>query len=281
MKSIETTLNVISHYPASELEALSPALTYINSHSARIGGDGELIFEDSDLPRTAEKYGSVPLLTVSCFFPEAAHRLFTDKTAGERFPAKLLAYTQANGYRGVDFSFLRVFPFERENYTLFLKKCADALHSRGLLSGSIVPPPCALSLAAANDCAAQGGFLDRVNFLLSDCLYRKESLKRRLSDDLISETLAFARNNIPSQKLAVTIADHGLAPAGGEMQVVPCALARSLSVPGAEYDTEKSYGELLEKLASHGVTNISIRPAGRADKLIFEVLARKFDIIRV
>ena len=278
--SIETALDVSSRFPGSELEGLSPMLTYINWLTAKIGEDGELMTEDSDLPREAEKRGTVPLLTVSCTVPEAAHRLFTEKEAGESFLSKLLVYAQANGYKGVNFSFFRMFPFERDKYTLFLRKCADALHARGLSAGSIVPPPCALSLAAANDYKAQGEILDRVNFLLSDCLYRKDSLKRRLPDDLLSETLGFAGENIPSRKLAVTLADHGLVPAGGETQVLPCALARSLSVPGAEYDTEKSYSELFEKITSHGVTGISVRPAGRTDKLIFEVLSEKYEIIR-
>ena len=279
MKNIETTLDVSALYPASELERLSPMLTYINILTAKIGEDGELMTEDSVFPFTAKKLGLLPLMTVSCTVPEAAHRLFTDGE-GDSFSAKLSAYAEANGYKGVNFSFFGIFPFERDKYTLFLRKCADALHARGLSAGSIVPPPCALSLAAANDYKTQGEILDRVNFLLSGCLYRKDSLKRRLSDVQITETLDFAKERIPPQKLSVTLADHGLVPAGGEIQVLPCALARSLSVPGAEYDDEKSYGKLFEKIAVHGVTGISVRPAGRADKLLFEVLSMRLDIIK-
>ncbi len=280
MKNIETTLDVSAAYPLSEIKKLSGRLSYINVLAAKIRENGEAGFEDSEIPKAAVGFGVMPLVTVRCASPAAAHALFSEH--GEEFTEKLLTYTEKGGYKGVNFSFLRVFPFERENYTLFLKKCADVLHARGLLAGSIVPPPCALSFAAANDYAAQGEFLDRVNFLLSDCLYRKESLKRRLSDDLISETLAFARDTVPSPKLSVTLADHGLVRMGeGEVQTVPCALARSLRRDSAEYDDEKSYEKLFDTVAAHGVTNICVRPVGRADKLIFEVLTRKFDIIRV
>lgn len=279
MKNIETTLDVPAAYPLSELEALLPTLTYINILAAKTHADGELIFEDSVLPQFAEKAGVLPLMTLSCTSPEAAHRLFSDRT-GE-FTEKLLAHTETGGYKGVSFSFLRVFPFDREKFTSFLEKCAAVLHERGISAGSIVAPPCALSLAAANDYRAQGTFLDRVNFLLSGCLYRKDSLQRRLSDDLISETLDFARENIPPQKLAVTLADHGLVKTGdGETQVLPGALARSLHRDGAEYDTEKSCAEFFKKLTSLGVTGISIRPAGRADRMIFKVLSKRFDILK-
>ena len=280
MKNIETTLDVSAAYPLSEIKKLSHALTYLNTMSARINENGEVTFEDSALPKDAQRLGIVPLMTVSCMLPEAAHGICSEPA--EAFAEKILEHTEKGGYKGVNFSFLRVFPFEREKYTLFLKKCAEALHGRGYFAGSIVLPPCALSLATANDYMAQGEFLDRVNFLLSDCLYRKDSLKRRLSDGQIIETLDLARENIPPQKLAVTIADHGLAKMGdGEVQTVPCALARSLSVPGAEYDDEKSYAALFEKLASYGVTEIAVRPAGRADNMLFKVLSERFDIIKV
>ena len=281
-RSIETTLDISPVCPVSELEKLSHALTYINILSAKLDRDAGLSCEESTLPLLTEKLGAVPLLTVSCTFPETAHRLFTDNDTRESFLADLLVYLKTGGYRGVNFAFLRLFPFDRDIFTLFLKKCVEVLHNESYSVGIILTPPCALSLSAANDYEAQGQFPDRVNFLLSGCLYNKGCFQCRPNDVELSETLEFAKNTVPAGKLAVTIADHGLVPAGkGELQIVPMRLARIYPGAGAEFEDAQSYERLFEKIMTYGVSGISIRPYSRADEMIFDVLSENYDILRL
>lgn len=270
MNSFEITLDVREYHPLSEIKKFSPSLTYIDLLSAEIEEDGSFRYSANGLP---EYFGAVPLLSVTCFSQKGAHNIFLD----EGFDEKLLGCLEAVGFAGVNFVFLRLFPFDRDNYTVFLERCTALLHERGYSVGSTVAPPCALSLSSANDYEAQGKVLDRVNFILSDCIYRKDSVKKRLSDAAISETLDFAMEKIPSGKLSVTIADHALI---GD-QVLPNALARRLQGKGDEYDDEKSYKTLFRLLSDHGVTGISIRPCLRADSLIFDVLRENYDIIRI
>lgn len=270
MNSFEITLDVRPDFPLSEIEKLSRMLTYINMLSAKIEEDSSFRYSDSTL---SENSGTLPLLTVTCCSPKAAHGLFSD----ERYIEKLSEHLAAGEFWGVNFCFLRLFPFDRDSHTRFLEKCVRVLHEKGYSVGSIVAPPCALSISSANDYKAMGNILDRVNFFLSDCIYRKESFKKRLSDSDIAETLDFAGKNIPSGKLAVTLADHGLS----QNRIVPNALARRLNGKDTEYDDEKSYKKLFRTLSDHGVTGISIRPCLRADSLIFAVLSENHDIIKL
>lgn len=281
-RTVETTLDVVPEYPLSELERLAPLLSRINVLSASVAGNGELLCGEDERPAAFAAERDIPaMLTVSCGEAKYARRLFTDEDAESRFFEKLAERLATGNFAGANFEFLNLFPFDRSNYTEFLKKAAAVLHENACLAGSIAAPPCALSLAAANDYEAQGEYLDSVNILLSGCLYLRNSPCRRMADDALAETLAFAGKAVPGHKLAVTLSDHALAyTENGVCQVLPAALVRSISAPNSEFDGERDYARLFDIIAAYPVSDISIRSYSRTDKMIFDVIADKFDIIR-
>ncbi len=281
-RTVETTLDVSPDYPVSELERLAPLISRINVLSASIAENGELLCGENERIAAFAAERDIPMLfTVSCGEAKYAHRLFTDEDVKSRFFEKLPERLAADNFAGANFEFLNLFPFDRNNYTEFLKKAAALLHENACLAGSITAPPCALSLAAANDYEAQGEYLDSVNILLSGCLYLRNSPCRRMADDALAETLDFAAKAVPGHKLAVTLADHALIyTENGAFQVLPAALVRSISAPNSEFDGERDYARLFDIIASYPVSVISIRSYSRTDKMIFDVIENKFDIIR-
>ena len=119
------------------LEQTLPFLSRLLVFSYGFTAQGELLppsyGEDGWMIREAERFGTVPVLTLTPFGPDGnfnnqlIHSVVNSEEYTERLTGELLEAMEEKGYRGVDIDFEYILPEDRDAFTAFVRRTAEAV----------------------------------------------------------------------------------------------------------------------------------------------------------
>ena len=132
------------------LEQTLPFLSRLLVFSYGFTAQGELLppsyGEDGWMIREAERFGTVPVLTLTPFGPDGnfnnqlIHSVVNSEEYTERLTGELLEVMEEKGYRGVDIDFEYILPEDRDAFTAFVRRTAEAVRAAGgRLSVALAP----------------------------------------------------------------------------------------------------------------------------------------------
>lgn len=152
--------------------ACANALTYICPYSHRFDESAALIPPDFACDfSAAPSFGCAPLLCLAnlgedgAFSPELAHRLFCSGELKARLFDALLSVLKSDGYYGLQLCFNYLFPFDRDNYSAFVRELSEMLHKEGFTLSLELPPPDIGAHSAALDYSRLAGLCDRLSLM--------------------------------------------------------------------------------------------------------------------
>ena len=226
-------------------QELLPMLSWLCIQSASVTENGELSLpDDAWLIKAALDAGAAPLLSIGNLGPGgfsalSAHRLFSREDSMQALIANTLKAVRSKAYYGVELNFQYLYPFDREAYTAFVCRMAQALHSAGCyLFCSLAPKSPGLEespLCAAHDYAALGRAADRLILLCHDWGGPYSSPQAVAPADRSAAVLAYASSLIPPGKCLLSLSCWGCSwplpwRQGEAARLLPARLAVDMAV---------------------------------------------------
>lgn len=287
--------------------ALAPMLTYSSSKPYIAEATGELTAPK--LCTVMREFQTVPCMTVANLSPgggysgAAAHEILSSLAARERFFASLDVLAESGGYMGVTLCFLRVYPFDRDALSVFIKQLESRLHRRGMYLITAVPPSEGESFPGAYDLRAIGSSADRVIYNCFDYAH-EGSLPGAISPvSRIRPAVEYALERVPAGKLLLGFSYHACGwpnrmRAASRGETVSSALAVNTAVAcsahvdygdGAHfsvrsagggrvvyYDDPRSAEERLRLVGEYSLAGISLRAGD--DVPLRYIISGEYDI---
>ncbi len=199
----------------------APYLTFYTPPGVRLtaSGEPETPHEDAAMARAAKRANAAALLTVSNlgegggYSGDIAHAVFTDEGVRARAFENILSTLRKKKYRGVNFDFQYVHPFDRGAYSAFIRRAGELLHPAGYYLMSTLAPTeqgrrNAL-LTAGQDYAVHGEAADRVAVMMYDWGYSLGAPQAVSPADKIRAALDAAVAAIPRGKLLMGLSSGG------------------------------------------------------------------------
>lgn len=131
------------------LEQTLPYLTELPIFSYGFTAQGNLIpplWDDTWLIEEAQRFGTLPILTLTPFGPDGRfnNRLISavvnSEEASERLVAELLQTMGEKGYQGVDIDFEYILAEDRDRFTAFVWRVAEAMRANGYHTSVALAP---------------------------------------------------------------------------------------------------------------------------------------------
>lgn len=199
---------------------IAPYLTFYTPPGARITATGELEmpFDDAAMADAARRANAAALLTVSNLGEDGgysggiAHAVFTDEEVQARVFENILSALREKKYRGVNFDFQYIPPFDRGAYSAFIRRAGEIFHPGGYFMMSTLAPldnggRDAL-LTAGQDYAVHGEVMDRVAVMTYDWGYSLGAPQAVSPADKIRAALDAAAS-VPRGKLLMGFSSGG------------------------------------------------------------------------
>ncbi len=303
---------------------IAPYLTFYTPPGARITPSGELDAADEDaaMARAAERANAAALLTVSNlgahggYSGDIAHAVFTDEGVRSRVFENILSTLREKKYRGVNFDFQYVHPFDRGAYSAFVRRAGELLHPAGYFLMSTLAPAergrrNAL-LTAGQDYAAHGDVMDRVAVMMYDWGYSLGAPQAVSPADKVRAALDVAVAAIGRGKLLMGLSCGGYNWAvpwrqGEAAAPISAATAVNLaasmgceihydSVAAAPYfnytdaagvrrelwfEDARSWRARLALAEEYGLAGIYLRPYERPYRPAWELFSSMFDVEKI
>lgn len=200
---------------------IAPYLTFYTPPGARITAAGELETADEDaaMAGAAKRANAAALLTVSNlgesggYSGDIAHAVFTNGEVRARAFESILSTLREKKYRGVNFDFQYIHPFDRGAYSAFIRRAGELLHPAGYFLMSTLAPAeqsrrNAL-LTAGQDYSVHGEVMDRVAVMMYDRGYSLGAPQAVSPADKIRVALDAAVASVPRGKLLMGLSCGG------------------------------------------------------------------------
>ena len=299
--TMDIKLEATADLPVSVLRKAAPCLSSVELYGAEINERGEILADAPvSLSAAAREEGVQPLLAVSNSNALPTHELLSDSAVFERFSGSLLSVLQKHGFAGVCFAFSLLPPFERDNYTRFLRDIAAQLHAAGLTVGCVCPSPFCPASAPAYDLTALAAFLDELTLpvralpattedALQDALHsalnavRPEKLWAGLTYEAglwhFPHSAGDAPENISVESAAALARIHK---AGISHSPAPHCFFRDAAGKECELWLEDAehFEKLLALVDKAGLAGISLRIGRRFEEPLFELLGRRYHVLK-
>lgn len=218
------TIDVTGYaFPGTKSEVLTkilPSLTYLNIFSYQIQEDGSLdsIYPDR-LINLALNQNVAPIMVITNtrtgegFDSDLAHLVLTDPEAEKNLIDSIIFILNSKKYYGVNIDFEYIFPEDKENYNLFLKKLSSILHPLGYIITTALAPKISDSqtgiLYEAHDYKAQGEIVDQIILMTYEWGYTYGPPQPVSPIDQVERVLQYAVSVIPNQKIVMGMPNYG------------------------------------------------------------------------
>lgn len=205
------------------LEQTLPFLSRLLVFSYGFTAQGELLppsyGEDGWMIREAERFGTVPVLTLTPFGPDGnfnnqlIHSVVNSEEYTERLTGELLEAMEEKGYRGVDIDFEYILPEDRDAFTAFVRRTAEAVRAAGgRLSVALAPKTSRDQkglLYEGKDYRALGEAADQVLLMTYEWGYTYGPPMAVAPLNQVRRVVEYALTEIPASKIDLGIPNYG------------------------------------------------------------------------
>ncbi len=140
------------------------------------------------------------------------HYLLTDPATSDRFLSQIVQYVVEMGYPGFDLDLEGINAGDRDAYTAFVARLADALHKRGKILTLAIPAKTSdvrTGWAGPYDYAALGRHADLVLLMTYDYSWSSGPPGSIAPQDWVDKVAAFAVSQMPATKVLIGLAFYG------------------------------------------------------------------------
>ncbi|MBP0979434.1 MAG: LysM peptidoglycan-binding domain-containing protein [Oscillospiraceae bacterium] len=220
LRSIDVTGYAFPGTTSEVLSNILPSLTYLNIFSYQIQENGSLdsIFPDR-LINLALAQDVAPIMTITNtrtgegFDSDLAHLVLTDPEAEQNLIDSIIFILNSKKYQGVNLDLEYIFPEDKENYNIFLKKLTSILRPLGYITTTALAPKISDSqtgiLYEAHDYKSQAQIVDQIILMTYEWGYLYGPPQPVSPIDQVEKVLKYAVSVIPSQKIVMGMPNYG------------------------------------------------------------------------
>lgn len=196
----------------SELPIFSYGFTY----------DGELIaplWDDEWMIRLAQGEGVQPILVLTPFGPDGNFNnqlissVVNNAVYGENLIQNLLSTMEQKGYRGLDIDFEYILASDRDAFTEFVRRTAEAMRANGYHTSVALAPKTSADqrglLYEGKDYAALGAIADHVLLMTYEWGYTYGPPMAVAPINQVRRVVEYALTEIPANKIDLGIPNYG------------------------------------------------------------------------
>jgi spore germination protein len=195
---------------ADHLSGISPVLYYFAE-------DGTLVpyaLSNKDEVLAVIQAHDIPMTPMigDDFDEEAVHALLYDEKVQEKFLDEIVLIAQKQGYRGWDIDIEMLKADDREEFTSFVKKVSEELHSNNMtLTMTLFAKDAADTFtgARAQDYEAIAQYSDTVQLMAYNYNNSFTDPGGQTPASWYRSVLAYAKETIPEEKLVIGLSAHG------------------------------------------------------------------------
>ena len=197
----------------ASLEAHASDLDFVNAQWVTVdpcGGIGSR--DDRTLITFAAARGVKVLPSLLTSSGWLNHRLLTDPAITGRYLNEIVSYVVEVGYPGFDLDMEGIDAGDRDAYSDFVARLADALHRRGKLLTLAIPAKSSdvrTGWAGPYDYAALGEHADRVLLMAYDYSWSSGPPGSIAPQDWVDKVAAYATSQMPREKVLIGLAFYG------------------------------------------------------------------------
>ncbi|HEX2986594.1 MAG TPA: glycosyl hydrolase family 18 protein [Chloroflexota bacterium] len=140
------------------------------------------------------------------------HRLLTNPAIADRYLSQIVSYVVEMGYPGFDLDMENIGDADRDAYSTFVAKLADALHQRGKILTLAIPAKTTdvrTGWAGPYDYAALGKSADLILLMTDDYSWSTGPAGSIAPKDWVDKVAAYAVSQMPLEKVLVGLAFYG------------------------------------------------------------------------
>lgn len=212
-------------YPFISTWVLQQTLPYLSNlpiFSYGFTPEGELIaplWPDEPLIREAKRYGTTPVLVLTPFGADGQFNnrliseLVNNVAAVERLIQTLLLLMEQKGYEGVDIDFEYILASDRDVFTDFVRRVADAMRASGYQTSVALAPKTSAGqrglLYEGKDYPALGEAADYVLLMTYEWGYTYGPPMAVAPINQVRRVVEYAVTEIPREKIDLGIPNYG------------------------------------------------------------------------
>ena len=197
----------------ASLQAQAGSIDVVAVQWVTIDGCGRLTSDDDQtLKQFAQSRGIRVIPSLLTYSGWLNNRLLTDPETTDRAIAEIVDYVVAEQYDGFDLDLEGVPASDRAAYTVFVKRLAEALHTREKILALAVPPKSSdttTDFGGAFDYAALGQHADLVTVMGYEWHGSWSGPGPIAPYDNVEKVVAFAAGQIPPEKVVLALAFYG------------------------------------------------------------------------
>ena len=205
------------------LEQTLPYLTELPIFSYGFTMEGELLppgyGEDEWMIAEALRFGTLPVLTLTPFGPDGnfnnqlIHSVVNNDVYTDRLIQELLELMNLKGYQGVDIDFEYILVQDRDAFTAFVWKVADAMRAAGYHTSVALAPKSSADqkglLYEGKDYRALGEAADHVLLMTYEWGYTYGPPMAVAPINQVRRVVGYALTEIPANKVDLGIPNYG------------------------------------------------------------------------
>lgn len=205
------------------LEQTLPYLTELPIFSYGFTMEGELLppgyGEDEWMIAEALRFGTLPVLTLTPFGPDGnfnnqlIHSVVNNDVYTDRLIQELLELMNLKGYQGVDIDFEYILAQDRDAFTAFVWKVADAMRAAGYHTSVALAPKSSADqkglLYEGKDYRALGEAADHVLLMTYEWGYTYGPPMAVAPINQVRRVVEYALTEIPANKVDLGIPNYG------------------------------------------------------------------------
>lgn len=195
-------------------------LTFLSIFSYQVRENGMLVpIQDDKIINAAKNQNVLPFMVITNigesggFNSELISIILNDESIQETLINSILYVLEQNGYLGLDVDFEYIYPSDRENYNIFLRKLVERLRPLGYQLSSALAPKVSGNqqglLYEAHDYPIHGQIMDHVIIMTYEWGYTYGPPQAVAPINQVERVLRYATSVIPSEKILMGMPNYG------------------------------------------------------------------------
>ncbi len=197
----------------ASFQARAAALDYVAAQWVTVDACGNLgSRDDRTLIAYAAERGVKVLPSLLTSSGWLNHRLLTDAATTDRFLSQIVSYVGEMGYPGFDLDLEGIDAGDRDAYSAFVARLAEALHQRGKMLTLAIPAKTSdvrTGWAGPYDYAALGKHADLILLMTYDYSWSSGPPGSIAPQDWVDRVAAYAVSQMPSERVLLGLAFYG------------------------------------------------------------------------
>lgn len=197
----------------ASFRARASALDYVAAQWVTVDACGRIgSRDDRTLIAYAREQGVKVLPSLLTSSGWLNHRLLTDPATTDRFLSEIVSYVAEMGYPGFDLDLEGINAEDRDAFSAFVARLADALHQRGKILTLAIPAKASdvrTGWAGPYDYAALGRHADLILLMTYDYSWASGPPGSIAPQEWVDKVAAYAVSQMPPEKVLLGLAFYG------------------------------------------------------------------------